>query len=159
MSILGDIQNLITEHGSAAILREKVELLDLQRAQAASERDALATELERAKARIKALESEKVEIQAQLDARQRIESIGQGPRDRLPDESEKMLVLIANATEPIGVDDVIRHLRLPQARGEYFFDQLRNREFVIAGGGRMGIGFYYRATSEGREYLMQRGLL
>jgi hypothetical protein len=39
MSILGDIEKLITEHGSAAILREKVELLDLQRVQAVGQRD------------------------------------------------------------------------------------------------------------------------
>jgi DNA anti-recombination protein RmuC len=160
MSILGDIERLITEHGSAAILREKVELLDLQRAQATGERDTLATQLAQAKSKIETLESEKADLQAQLDdARQQIQRLGQRPQDQLPDESEKMLVLIANATRTITSDQAIRHLGLPQAKGDYFFDQLLKRKFVHTSSGQMGVGWFYHATSAGRDYLAQRGLL
>jgi DNA anti-recombination protein RmuC len=146
--------------GSAAILREKVELLDLQRAQAVGQRDNLATQLAQAQAKIETLEAEKADLQEQLDdARQQIQRLGQRPQDRLPDESEKMLVLIANATSSITSDQAIRQLDLPQACGDYFFDQLLKREFVQTSSGQMGVGWFYHATSAGLEYLHQRGLL
>lgn len=64
MSIFNDIEKLITEHGSATILREKVGLLELQRNQAIldrdnaiGERDKLSIQLGRANERIANLES------------------------------------------------------------------------------------------------------
>jgi DNA anti-recombination protein RmuC len=159
MSILGDIERLITEHGSAAILREKVELLDLQRAQAVGERDSLATQLAQSKAKVETMEADAADLRAQLDdARQHIERLIQ-PGDRLPDESEKLLTMIANATKSITDGQAIRQLGLPKARGDYFFSQLLKRKFVHKSSGQVGVGWYYRATSAGLEYLHQRGLL
>ena len=143
----------------ADVLREKVGLLDLQRAQAAGERDTLATQLAQAKSKIETLESDKADLQAQLDdARKQIQRLSQ-PKDGLPEESERLLVFIANATRSITNDQAIRQLGLPQARGDYFFDQLLKRKFVHTSSGQMGVGWFYHATSTGLEYLHQKGLL
>jgi|ERR1043166_794322 hypothetical protein len=160
MGLLGDIEKLITEHGSAAILREKVSLLDLQRSTAIAERDSLATQLAKAKTCIETSEADKAQLQAELDeARQEIKLLKQSSARELPEESEQMLVVIANASESLSKDQVIHHLRLPQARGDYFFDQLLTREFVNPSHGQMGRGWFYRATAAGREYLAKAGLL
>ena len=59
MGIFADIEKLITEHGSAAILREKVGLLELQRTQAL-ERATLA------ESKAEALERENANLKAQI---------------------------------------------------------------------------------------------
>jgi hypothetical protein len=55
----------------AAILREQVSLLELQRDQAIGERDVLATKLAQAKAQIELLESDNAQFKAELDDSQR----------------------------------------------------------------------------------------
>jgi hypothetical protein len=160
MSILGDIEKLITERGSAAILREKVGLLDLKRFQAVEERDTLAAQLAQANAKIRSLELQKAGLQNELeDLRQQSQRLTELP-DTLPPESEKMLLLVANNTKGrLTSDIVIRQFGLPQAKGDYFFDRLRKRKFVHASSGQMGVGRFYHATSAGLEYLHQKGLL
>jgi hypothetical protein len=84
----------------------------------------------------------------------------QQPADNLPEESEKMLVAIANETRGrLTKDMVIRHFGLAQAKGDYFFDQLLARKYVHTSSGQMGVGWFYHATKIGREYLAKRDLL
>jgi TolA-binding protein len=83
----------------------------------------------------------------------------QQSQDRLPQESEQMLVLIANKDGRITSDMVIRHLGLPKARGDYFFDKLTKHKLVDTAGGQMGVGWFYFATQAGREYMAEHGLL
>jgi hypothetical protein len=160
MSIIGDIEKLITEHGSASILREKVGLLDLQRTTAVAERDSLALQLAQARSKIDRLEADTAQLQAERDeARHQIQHLKQSSDGRLPDESEKMLVLIANAPKGLTSAQVIHHLGLAQAKGEYFFDQVTKRKLVHASTARVGVGWFYYATQAGREYLAHNGLL
>jgi hypothetical protein len=116
----------------------------------------------RLRAQLTELRTQVETLQRQLEtARAEIQGFRQQkPNDRLPDESEKMLIVVAN--DPSGeltLARVIRHLRLPQARGDYFFDQLLNRELVDTAGGQMGVGMFFHATKAGREYLAKHGLL
>jgi hypothetical protein len=71
-----------------------------------------------------------------------------------------MLVTLANADDHEGVTDgeLIQHLGLPKAKGDYLFDQLRRREFVATGGGVMGRGMFWSVTSAGRDYMARHGL-
>jgi|GEM_PF-4026209 len=144
----------------ADVLREKVDLLDLQRAQAVAERDALSTQLAQARLKIETLESEKADLQGQLnDTCQQMQRLQQ-PGDKLPEESEKMLVVLANDTGGrVTSDKLIRHLQLPQAKGDYFFDQLVERKFVAHSSGQMGVGWFWYVTKAGREYMAKHGLL
>jgi regulator of replication initiation timing len=78
MSIIADIEKLITEHGSAAILREKVGLLELQRGSATSERDKALSEVSSLKKQIESLESDNANLKIELQkARDEIERLKQ----------------------------------------------------------------------------------
>src|SRR5882762_11100078 len=66
MSILSDIERLITEHGSAAILRERLALI-------ADQAKALEKQIEDLKRKVAALEQEKSRLNAELAAKTREE--------------------------------------------------------------------------------------
>jgi outer membrane murein-binding lipoprotein Lpp len=144
----------------ADVLREQVELLEMKRAHAVGERDLLATQLAQEKAKVETLESDRTDIRAQLnEARQEIQRLKQ-PADRLPEESEKMLVFLANdSSRQVTSERLIQHFGFPAAKGGYFFDQLLKRKLVNSTHGQMGVGWFYAATAEGREYMAQSGLL
>jgi len=157
----------------ADVLREKVGLIELQRDKAIAERDVLATKLAQAQSQIELLESDKTDLRAQV--RSQVETlqqelVGAGseiqrlrqqqqPQDILPDEAEKILVLIANATRGITNYQALQQFHLSQAKGDYCFDQLIQHKFVHSVIGQMGAGVFFRATPAGRDYLAKRGLL
>ena len=73
----------------------------------------------------------------------------------------QMLVVLANSRGGDGItdDDLINHFRLPKAKGDYLFAQLRQRKFVDSAGGQMGRGAFWYVTDEGLAYLAKSGLL
>lgn len=77
--------------------------------------------------------------------------------DELDELAVKMLVAIANA-DSITDNELFRHFRLQKAKGEYLLDQLERRKFVDSAGGN-DRGWFYYATSGGREYLARNALL
>lgn len=117
----------------------------------------------RLRAQLTELRSQVDTLQRELDtARAEIQRFRQQQQSdgRLPDEAEKMLVLLANDTKgQVTSDMLIRHLGLPQARGDYFFDHLLKHKLVDTSSGQMGVGWFYHATRAGREYLAKHGLL
>lgn len=160
MSLLGEIDKLINERGSAAILREKVGLLELQRSHAIEQRDATEAKLTAASGKVRELEIELSRTRQQLeDARENLKRLGGSQQDQLPTESEKMLAHIANARSAVTCDQVIKHFGLSKAKGEFLFDQLLERKYVYHTGGQIGVGWFYDATSEGRKYLARTGQL
>ena len=160
MSLIGDIQNLITEHGSASILREKVGLLETQRGMATTERDKLSGQLLDARQKITVLGEQITRLTNERDeARQQLQRRLKQPEvDRLPPESEKMLLTLANAEEGASSEMLIQQLGLPKAKGDYFFDQLRKRHLVQATYSD-DVALFFRATEAGREYLAKANLL
>ena len=117
----------------------------------------------RLRAQLGELRAQVEKLQQELDtARSELRRLNQQQKapDRLQDESEKMLVLIANdTTGKVTSKIVIHHLGLSQAKGDYFFDQLLTDKLVDTSSGQMGIGWFYHATKAGREYLAKHGLL
>lgn len=79
--------------------------------------------------------------------------------DKLPKESEQMLMFIASNRGRITKDIIIRQTGLSTAKGDFFFDKLLKHKFITRTSGRVGVGSYYGATSFGREYLANQGLL
>ena len=70
----------------------------------------------------------------------------------------KILVLIANSPKKLSREMVANHFGLSKAKGDYYFDQLSNREFIRLSHVQRD-GAFFRATSVGREYLASRDLL
>jgi FtsZ-binding cell division protein ZapB len=81
--------------------------------------------------------------------------------DELDELSTKILVSLANFQGGNAITDreLIQQLGIPKAKGDYHFDQLRNRKFIHSSSGAVGRGAFYFATTAGREYLATHGLL
>jgi len=88
-------------------------------------------------------------------------SANQEPKysDQLPEPAEKMLIFLASTRDDRTKDDAIHHAGLSIAKGDYFFDMLLKNKYVNQIGGQMGVGWFYAATSGGREYLVRNNLL
>jgi len=159
MGVIKDITDLVTRLINSVQDRKfAAELLEIQRmigslqseqADLHEQRIALMTENAQLKQKIVALEQRVAQSQQR----------GTKPDDQLDEIAVEMLVFIANTTDDITEEDVIEHLRLPQAKGKYHFDQLLKREFVRTTRGQTGVGWFYDATPEGRDYLAKAGLL
>lgn len=161
MDWLSPILKGVSDVGAANILREKVGFIELQRDQAIAQRDVLAKEKALLQQRIEQLESEAANMEAKLtQAREELLRLKKSPNDQtLPELSERMLVLIANADDDIRKEDVVRQLELSQAKGDYHFDQLLKLKFVRQSYAMMNGSVYYAATAAGREYMANAGLL
>lgn len=79
--------------------------------------------------------------------------------DRLPEPAEKMLIFIASNSERITQEDAIQHAGLSTAKGAYLFDKLLSQKYIAHYSGQIGVGWFYKATPGGREYLAINGLL
>jgi regulator of replication initiation timing len=77
----------------------------------------------------------------------------------LDEMTEKMLLVIAKSSERITRDEAICVLKVEQVRGEYYFDQLKDRGFIRVGRMSAGDPPAYFVTPAGREYLVRRGLV
>jgi len=83
-------------------------------------------------------------------------------KNRLPEESEKMLLTLAEARSDQNITHnmLIAHHNLPQTRGQYFIDKLYEMEFThfsLVMGVSDGVCIY--ATAKGRQYLMDHSLI
>lgn len=87
--------------------------------------------------------------------------IAQPASDELDEICSKMLVTLANYNGRDGITnhELIQHLGLQKAKGDYHFDQLVKRKFVHTSSGVMGRGMFYHVTSAGRDYMAKKGLL
>jgi len=80
-------------------------------------------------------------------------------RGELDETSTKMLIMIANANQPITKEQVISELNLQKAKGDYHFDQLFERDLVHVIQKQADGLLFYEATSRGRQHLAKRNLL
>jgi len=83
----------------------------------------------------------------------------QQPPQGLSAESEKILLRIANSQERITREEAAEGLKLSKAKTDHLFDQLKEHDFIRISGARIGGPIHYSATSEGRKYLANAGLL
>lgn len=156
MGLLDGIEKLITEHGSAAILKERIEL-------AKEQYTALEAKLSAAESRIKELES--ISQNLELESYRLKERIGvleqqltERQGERRPEIEEKILSLVA-ANDGI-TDRVIAHtLSLNPQIVAFHLTELGSAHLLRQ---TLRIGqpvTPYHLTQEGRKYLISHGLL
>lgn len=140
-----DVVDLL--QAKVALLADKVAALEKDGAALTDENTALLRENRNLK-----LENENLQKQLQ-NARPKGEE--------LDEICNKMLISLANYRGRDGItsNELIQHLGLPKAKGDYLFDQLVKRKFVATGAGVIGRGMFWCVTSAGREYMAKAGLL
>ena len=158
--ILSEIERLISEHGSAAILKERLALAsdqysalekklvetNLRNEQLESENSGLRLELEKAQEKIRNLEEKLVERHGQ----------------RLDEIKEKILCFLAQHEE-ISEPHITRDLGLGEPLTKFHLDDLKTAKLInitalMAMTGRPRPPTW-RLTQEGRRYLATHGLL
>lgn len=102
------------------------------------------------------------------ELKQTIASLGlklQQPQESIAEKGEalsethkKILALIANETE-VTRNDAFQRFGLSKAQGDYHFDKLLQLKYIRITHGQMGVGSFYGATPEGRDFLAREGRL
>ncbi len=161
MGLLDGLEKLITEHGSAAILKERIQLLNDRHTQveralqdATAERDALKAQLQACQAQVHKVRR----LQKDAD-RQREQQLADALP--LPDERAAVLRFIClNADCAIAA--IAQNLGLQPQVVSWHLDKLRERVMVVVAHDDTSWappGGYWNITAEGRDYLAERGLL
>ncbi len=154
MALFENIEKLITEHGSATILRERLEL--------AADKYAVIEK------RVNELESENQGLRLQLEKstkesealKDRVHSLtSQGG---LKDEEEKILLCLATTdgwlpSRRLPSRIIAQHLSINKTKVDFYLGQFARREWVSGSHFWTGQESEYHIADEGRAYLIQTG--
>ena len=111
----------------------------------------LEAEILKLEAKVNPLERENERYKQQLE-QQRTPAVG----NNLDESVTQILITIANHEIP--KNRIIRNLNLSQAKGDHYIDILREQKLItISYGGQEGV--VYRATPEGRAFLVKKNLI
>ena len=151
MPLFDNLEKLITEHGSASILRERLSLaadkysaLEEKVAQLKEENATLRSDLKAARQEIEAL---------------RANSPASGTSQRLSEEEEKVLLTLAENDRWLTARAIAGHLGIHKSRVDYYLGNFE--QTCLASGSHFYNGgeSEYKIGHDGRGYLIKRGLI
>ncbi|MBI5920806.1 MAG: hypothetical protein HY847_04050 [Betaproteobacteria bacterium] len=154
MGLLDGFEKLINEHGSAAILKERIALANDKYA-------ALEQKLSASELRIKELESENHGLRTNLEKAeieiQQLKELSENAHgQRLPEIREKLLVLLATSVQY--APTVAAEFEVHEQVVLHHFEELE--KLSMAEGWRVsGYDTEWHLQPEGRSYLVRHGLL
>lgn len=156
MGLLDGIEKLITEHGSSAILRERIAL-------ARDQYEALEKKIATFQDENATLKSEYQRLELDNDKlKQKIKNLEEqlsSIHEQSLDETEMaILKLLASAHSRITAEQVAGNLGIHVTKAEYFFKRLQEREFINAGYSYLNPTTYGSAHG-GNEYLVKNNLV
>ena len=167
MGLLDSIEKLITEHGSAAILRERISLandqysaLEQRNAELQADNAALKAEQESLRAEVERLRlhNEKLTQQQATQPNLRVA----GHTEPLEEIRENILVALAGASEMMA-DRIALNLKVSDALATFHLEELKLAKLVSAQCFVAGMGYdsvtEWSISQAGRAYLFKRGLL
>jgi hypothetical protein len=154
MSLLENLERLITERGSSAILKERIDLIRDQVAALERKNSELGSSLKLAEAKVIVLEAENQKLRDTVRAYET-------PDKQLSDDTAAVLRHLFKYGDEASADFVAYEMHLTESVVQYHFDLLKARGFIrfsrpymrtadIAPGGPA-----FRLTPEGRAYYMQ----
>ena len=153
MSIFGEIERLITEHGSAAILRERLALAADQYAALEKKVSELQCENETLRTQLKQRQRENEKL------RELVANRTEQPSD-FDETTYRVLKIFFDQSDDVSVDQIARHVGVERGVVQYQFDLLREAGFIIRT--RPGIQTMsgssppmYSITPEGRKCVVK----
>lgn len=155
MGLLDGIEKLINEHGSAAILKERIALANDQYA-------VLEKKFQASMVRVNELESENRALRHNLEkANAEIENLKRatenGRGSRLDKIKEKILVLIAG--REMYTRNIAQELGVGEQVAVFHLEELENDGFIGRSLSMVGEEFPWYLQQEARRYLVTRGLI
>lgn len=153
MTIFGEIERLITEHGSASILRERLALAADQHAVLEKKVSELQSDNDNLRAQLKQSQNENEKLKEFVASRT------DKPND-FEETTHRILKIFFDRSEDVSVDQVAQQIGVEQGMVEYHFDLIREGGFIIQT--RVGIETLdgssppmYGITPEGRKYVVK----
>jgi len=123
-TIFGELERLITEHGSAAILRERLGLAADQYTALEKKNSGLQAENENLRAQLEHLQKENAELKQAIPR----DAGRLGAFDR---DTHKVLSLFFQQSDDVSVDQIAMQIGLDRSMVEYHFDLLREAGLAI----------------------------
>ena len=155
MGLLDGFEKLITEHGSAVILKERIALANDKYA-------ALEQKLADSELRAKNLESDNQALRSDLqEAKVEIQNLKKlsekSHSDRLDETKEKILALLA--TQDSFENNIVQALGISAQVAKFHLQDLSEMQFIYKSLSMTGQQFLWQLAQEGRRYLAEHGLL
>ena len=155
MGLLDGFEKLITEHGSAVILKERIALANDKYA-------ALEQKLADSELRAKNLESDNQALRGDLQVAtveiQNLKKLSEKSHsNRLDEVKEKILALLAaqNSFE----DNIVQALGISAQVAKFHLQDLSEMQFIYKSLSMTGQQFPWQLAQEGRRYMAKHGLL
>lgn len=160
--ILGEIEKLINEHGSAAILKERLSLAADQYAALEKKLSDSESRVQASELRAKNLESEKQGFELEnLKLKEKLRNLEEKLKERhgqrLEDTKEKLLQLLA-AQPHVNHEQISRATSLNAQVVMFHLEELQNARLVNASYSSLS-PTEWSLDYEGRAYLVRHGLL
>ena len=156
MGLLDGLEKLINEHGSASIMKERIELANDKFA-------ALERRLSESEKRVEQVEREKQTLELETDKlKDKVKDLEQQlatpDTQRLEDVKEKLLIAVSSNREATA-PQLGPIVGIGEQAAMFHLEELRNASFVSVSHFYTGQASIWRLAHEGRRYLVSHGLL
>jgi DNA-binding transcriptional ArsR family regulator len=156
MGLLDGLEKLINEHGSAAILKERIALANDKYA-------ALETKLSESESRVKQLESEKQNLELDnYKLKEKVSNLEHQLNDkqdnRLEEIREKILTALSSGHE-LTATQIAAAMRVSEQLVTFHLEELGKMRLVSATRFYTGRPTIWKLAQDGRGYLINRGSL
>lgn len=155
--LLGEIERLINEHGSATILRERLELARDQYEALERTVATLQEDNARLKAEHKRLELNNRELKNQVHDLDKTLSEARGKA--LTNEEEAIIKLLAHAPHGLVTEQIAASLSMHPTKAAHFLNKLYSSEHVGAAGNYITGQTTYFLHPKGQEYAVTHGFV
>ena len=156
MGLLDGLEKLINEHGSASILKERIELANDKYAALERKLAELEHQAEKLAREKQATELEAYKLREQV--RELEQKLSQSDSQRLAEIKEKLLLAIASNREA-SAPELCRVVGVGEQAALFHLEELRNASLVSVSHYYTGQASIWRLAHEGRRYLVSHGLL
>ena len=154
MGIFDGIEKIINEHGSASILKERINLIreqhDAQVNELKSERDKLEAKCELLEDQLKATQEEIQQLKVQIG--------NTSPADGMDELEISILEFLGKHRGDVSAASVASQLDQNPTRVEYYLDKLERDDFVYGHHFANSRVTLYEIGHLGREYLVKNNL-
>jgi len=145
MGLLDGLEKLINEHGSAAILKERIELANDKYA-------ALERRLAEMSEDNKRLRAENEELRTRATGTK-----AAGPAVEIDETAQRIILLLAKQTD-LQQSQIARQLGIGEELAAFYLEELENADILYGSHSTMR-PVEYSLSQEGRRYLIKNGLL
>lgn len=157
MGILDGIEKLITEHGSAAILRERIALAKDEHAALEKKITALQEENAKLKGENQGLELDNYKLKDKIGNLEK--ELVQVHGSALEKEAEEIIALLAQAGHSLTLQHIAAKLGVHPTKAEHFLNGLSEQEYVGMSGNYATGQRTFHLYPKGQEYAVKHGFV